>query len=216
MKLIALLLGCLIAAPASAAESLGRLFFSPQERVLLDKARKHKSEPPQQSAAAQPPVAAEPPPPPPPPENLSVNGLIKRSDGRSTIWINGKPVSNRTELSGGRIITGVGSGGRVAVRIPDSKQHVELKVGQHLDGSSGAIRENLSKQPERFEANIEDTESLDKEDGATDSETDGEVAGEEMSDPELADQAGYETEMRDRKRREAIETARAREPKGRR
>ena len=182
----------------------------------MDSVRKHKPEAEQQSTVAQSPVPAEPPAPPPAPENLSVNGLIKRSDGRSTVWINGKPVNSRAPLSGGRTITGVGSGGRVAVRMPDTKHHVELKVGQHLDGSSGAIRENLSKQPERFEANVGEIESAHEEEPTHGPDAGEEITGEDSTDPELSEQPSYERELRDTRRREALEAARTKESRTRR
>jgi hypothetical protein len=164
MRLMLLLFCFVVAPPLSATESLGRLFFSPHERALLDSGRKQKAK--TEEAPTPAPVAAapaEPPPPPPPLENLSINGVIKRSDGTSTVWVNGKPVNGKAALSGGRTIAGVGSGGRVAVRMQETKRHVELKVGQHLDASSGAIRENLSKQPERLESNSDETEELSDE-----------------------------------------------------
>ena len=72
------LLVALLAAPAVAAtEDLGVLFHTPAERARLDKLRRGE---PSESAG---PVAAKP----------EVTGYVRRSDGRSTIWINGVPVT---------------------------------------------------------------------------------------------------------------------------
>ena len=76
---IALLMGV---GPASAdAESLGRLFHSAAERSALDSMRKAKAQP-------QTPVA----PRPSEPQTAQLDGYVVRSDGKSTIWVNGSAV----------------------------------------------------------------------------------------------------------------------------
>lgn len=71
-------LGLLISQPAPAQEpSLGRLFFTPQQRAALDRQRQlnHGFQANDQ-----------------PGENsLTINGEIRRSNGRRTRWINGNP-----------------------------------------------------------------------------------------------------------------------------
>lgn len=57
---------------ASSAADLGRLFFTPQERDNLDRQRRGEKS---QSTAAP-----------------TLNGYIKRSDGRNTIWVDGGPL----------------------------------------------------------------------------------------------------------------------------
>jgi hypothetical protein len=71
----------LAAGIARAAEpALGTLFFSAEERSRLDRLRRGESEP---SAA---PVQG---------EGSAVTGFVKRSDGRHTVWIDGRAVSVR-------------------------------------------------------------------------------------------------------------------------
>ena len=60
------------------AHQIGRLFHSPAERSALDAQRKTK--PSQHPLAPNPPAA-------PPPTRL--DGYVVRSDGRSTLWLNG-------------------------------------------------------------------------------------------------------------------------------
>ena len=74
--LAAALLAC--AFDGLAAEELRTLFHSPGERQQLDRLR--RGEPAEEEAAVKraPQV---------------VNGIVKRSDGRQTVWINGQPVS---------------------------------------------------------------------------------------------------------------------------
>ena len=64
------------AAPGAAAD-LGTLFTSPEERARLDRLR--RGEPVQTAAAG-------------PTGQRAVTGYVKRSDGRSTVWIDGVPL----------------------------------------------------------------------------------------------------------------------------
>ena len=72
---LALAVALALAAGASAAAELRTLFHTPEERERLDRMRRGEPpEPPRTQRAA--PV---------------VNGFVKRSDGRNTVWIDGKP-----------------------------------------------------------------------------------------------------------------------------
>lgn len=141
MRAIIFLLAFSVSTPAFSAETLGRLFFTPEQRALLDSARKQKIkivEEPQATPAA---VVAQPPPP----EDMSVNGLVTRSDGGSTIWINNKTVNGRSSLPGGQTVTSVEPTGKVTLRLPESKDKVEIKVGQRFDAANSEIREHYTK-----------------------------------------------------------------------
>ena len=78
---IALFIG--IAPAAAGAEPLGRLFHSPAERSALDSMRKAKLQP-QKPAAPRPSE----------PQTAQLDGYVLRSDGKSTLWVNGSAVSN--------------------------------------------------------------------------------------------------------------------------
>lgn len=80
--LAALLLALSTTGAASAqapSEPLGRLFFTPEQRAALD--RQRHAPPPSLSPA---PTANEAP--------ASFDGMVQRSSGRNTVWINGTPV----------------------------------------------------------------------------------------------------------------------------
>jgi hypothetical protein len=64
------------------AQQMGRLFFSPAERSLLDSLRKAK--PPAQKPAAPSPAEA---------QSARLDGYVVRSDGKSTVWVNGSAVA---------------------------------------------------------------------------------------------------------------------------
>ena len=76
------LLLLLVAGHAAAAE-LGTLFNTAEERARLDRLRRGEA-----TETAAGPIAAKP----------EVTGFVRRSDGRSTVWINGVPVT----VAGGR------------------------------------------------------------------------------------------------------------------
>ena len=65
------------------AEPLGRLFHSAAERGSLDTLRREKPKPQKPEA---PPKGTEQPPP-------RLDGYVVRSDGRSTLWLDGRAVA---------------------------------------------------------------------------------------------------------------------------
>ena len=129
MKTSTLLL-CAALASASPVQArpvqLGRLFSSPEQRAQLDAQR---SGPP--PAAAVPATPATPPPPPPAPP-VQLDGLVQRSSGRSTVWLNQTPQQEPyNRLAPGGQLTLTLSNGQVVV----------LKPGQQYDPASGTVVE---------------------------------------------------------------------------
>jgi len=118
-----------------AAEPLGRLFYTPQQRATLDNARQQKIKINVETEA------------PTPPENISVNGVIKRSDGQSTVWINNRPLNEKRVPSGIKIISRNAENASVTLQLPQSSRNVDVKVGQSLDATSGHIQENYQRPP---------------------------------------------------------------------
>lgn len=109
--------------PAQAPQ-LGRLFSTPDERAALDAQR---GAPGAVAAPAPPPVAAEPAPPAPP---LTLNGIVKRSSGKSTVWLNQVPQDDQRNVSG------------VALSLRSASGHrLILKPGQSVDLNDGSVRE---------------------------------------------------------------------------
>lgn len=130
----ALLLTLLIAAlpAAHAAELAGRLFYTPDQRAQLDQLRAQKA------VASQ--VRDEPVP-----ETVTYNGIIRRSDGKTTIWMNNQPMS-AAELRSGQAVTGtVSRDGRIVLQNPAGNNgKVELKVGQSATLLSGKVDESFA------------------------------------------------------------------------
>ena len=130
---ICLVVLLLAAAAARAGEpSLGRLFFTPAQRLALEEARR-------KNVRAE--VQAEEKPKAPPVRNVSVTGVVRRSDGESTVWVNGKPVDGATD-DGLKVRITAGQQAAVIVQDPAQGRTVRLKVGQRADVLTGHIQES--------------------------------------------------------------------------
>jgi hypothetical protein len=124
-----LLLGLWLAAAADScgAQQFGRLFFTPEQRAALDARRKARV--PDKPAAA--PVAASP--------TTRLDGYVVRSQGRSTVWVNGESLQEgaaetlRDPNRGGE--------GRVRVPVGDGGARIGLKPGELLDRGTGEVRD---------------------------------------------------------------------------
>ncbi|KAB8045011.1 hypothetical protein [Janthinobacterium aquaticum] len=79
-----MLLSVAALAQAQNPAPLGRLFSTPAQRAELD-ARRNAADQPQAMLAAPPAPAPAPAALPPP---VELNGLVQRSSGRSTVWLN--------------------------------------------------------------------------------------------------------------------------------
>lgn len=115
---------------AMATQPLGRLFYTPEQRARMDVARQQERSVRIEDEEATAPA--------PPPANIILNGVITRSDGKTTVWINNKPQSPEQAGQGVGI---QGKGGQVNVTMPDAHRSVRLKVGQSLDVTSGKVEE---------------------------------------------------------------------------
>ena len=126
-----------LGAGSAAGADLGRLFFTPAQRSALDSARK-------QSVRGDAVVVEHKPPLPAPPQNVSVSGLVRRSDGRSTVWLNNRPISEQSET--GISATLGRTDDRVKLTVPGSERSVDLKVGQTVEILSGTIEEGYARR----------------------------------------------------------------------
>ena len=125
------------AASAHAAE-LGRLFFTPAQRATLDDARKQNIRVEMGNETEQPPA--------PVPQHISVMGLVQRSDGKSTVWLNNRVVTEQQEPRGGIVVTADKKDPRVKLTVPESGRSVDLKVGQTVEVLSGTISEGYARR----------------------------------------------------------------------
>ena len=119
---------------ATAAEPLGRFFFTPAERARLDQARIQKQRAPQA-------VIADAVTRPPPTEVITYSGIVRRSDGKSILWLNNRPAEEKEALSALPVKGRVGADGAVTLYVPQTGNTVQLKVGQRAELQTGTIAE---------------------------------------------------------------------------
>jgi len=128
---VALLLGVLVllASAAASAQELGRLFFTPDQRAALDARRKARV--PDKPAAV--PQAEQP--------VTRVDGAVRRSGGRSTVWVNGEPIPENPRADGARLQTKGAKAGSVSIPLGEGGQRYELRAGETLDRGTGEVRD---------------------------------------------------------------------------
>ncbi len=129
--------------PASDAPAeLGRLFFTPAQRAAMDEARRRP-----QAAVAD--TQAQEPPQPPPSGSVTLNGIVRRSDGATTVWLNNKQVRGRKSDDGVLVRPSrVGAApGSVTVQLPQTGRVVDMRVGQQLEIDSGEVKEAYRAAP---------------------------------------------------------------------
>ena len=133
------LLGLLSMTDAASAAELGRMFFTPAQRATLDNARKQNIRVEIGNESEQQPAT------PTVPQNVRLNGMIRRSDGKNTIWLNNRIVN---EQQPGNLNAAIGKGdNKVRLSLPDSGRNLDLKVGQTVEIVSGTIEEGYLRRP---------------------------------------------------------------------
>ena len=137
--LVSLALGLVLAVgEAPAAEPLGRLFFTPAERTRLDVARSQKS---------RGTPASEQEEPAPVPEVVTYGGIVRRDDGKTTVWINNRTVNDGKAADRLPVASRVRPDGSINLEVPQTNRSVNLKVGQSFEIVSGTIEEPYARRP---------------------------------------------------------------------
>lgn len=116
-----------------AAQEIGRLFFTPEQRQALD-ARRRARLPDRPSA----PVVASP--------TTRLDGYVVRENGKSTVWVNGEALPE-TASEAPRI----GGSGRVTVNVGEGGTRGSLRPGETLDRGTGEVKDVLGNGEIRIE-----------------------------------------------------------------
>ena len=132
--LAALLL--LLPAGQAAAQELGRLFFTPEQREALDARRKAR--------LPDKPAASAPSP------TTRIDGYVQRSRGKSTVWVNGEAVPDGTQPEGLRLRRGTDAS-RVTVTTGEDGLRREMRVGETLDRATGEVKDVVGDGEVRIE-----------------------------------------------------------------
>jgi hypothetical protein len=126
MRFLAFLLFILI--NGAQAQELGRLFFTPEQRAALDARRKAR-------VPDRPAVTSVVSP------TTRLDGYVKRSGGRSTVFVNGEALLEGTAEA--PVVDPERRGGRVRVSGGEGRPRVELRPGEVLERDTGAVRDVL-------------------------------------------------------------------------
>ena len=112
------------------SQEVGRLFFTPDQRAALDARRKARvPDRPAMTSVVSP--------------TTRLDGYVKRSGGRSTVFVNGEALLEGT--ADAPVVDPERRGGRVPVTGGDGRPRVELRPGEVLDRDTGAVRDVLGE-----------------------------------------------------------------------
>lgn len=119
-------------APATPVQTpvVGRLFFTPEQREQLDLLRLKK-------------VVASQAKDEPPPEIITYEGIVRRTDGQTTVWVNNKPLTERELREAPAVAGHIERDGRLRLQAGQAGAGaaLRLKVGQRAELSSGRVEE---------------------------------------------------------------------------
>ena len=113
---------------AVAQEKIGRLFFTPEQRIRLEQLE-NKPEGETEAIIS---------------DKILVNGIVQRNGGSRVVWINGVPQSQKG--ANGILVERDITPDSVPVKIPGTGNLVRLKVGQSIDLNSSVNRSIVSEQ----------------------------------------------------------------------
>lgn len=115
------LFGTLSSVAQAETEAYGRLFFTPERRTALDRQRTLNIQEVRTSQG----------------DTLRFDGIVQRSGGKRTTWINGRPQTEAEEATNGiRVSVDPRNPGRVRVSAGDEGA-AEMKVGEALNRTTG-------------------------------------------------------------------------------
>ncbi len=143
-------LSLLFAVPVQAdAQSLGRLFTTPAQRIALERQRTSLFE---ELAIEELRVPEEPAVVTDAPAELGyvqLAGIVRRVDGQHTIWLNNVPIDESELPTDVKLAYQDGS---AVLLFLIKGNFYTLKPGQSLDAASGLVRESFDVTPEQSEA----------------------------------------------------------------
>lgn len=163
LSLYAFMANALTPAHAAPDDDFGRLFSRQNERKNLDVLRQNqklKVITPQDNAQPEPTAEAAPIELPAP---VTLQGFVKRSDGKSTLWVNNKAVQEDSSVDnvhigklGKRAEKNKIGADSVNVKIPANGKQIRLKAGQRYEPETNEIRE-LQVVEKAKRLNLEET-----------------------------------------------------------
>jgi hypothetical protein len=121
----------LAALPGMAAEPLGRLFMTAEQRRELDALREPGGDVLTDASRLAQPDAA------PVESQVVLNGVVRRSRGPDVVWVNGRRTGEADARI--RLRKGPDAANRVTLETPADGSSVRLKPGQYWEPSTGRV-----------------------------------------------------------------------------
>ena len=114
-------LAALVPAPAADSQELGRLFFTPEKRATLDRQRTLNIQEAQTLQGT----------------NMSLDGVVYRSSGKATVWINHQAQNEgESARTGVNAVVSPKTPGS-ALLAPGEEKPAQLKVGEAMNRATG-------------------------------------------------------------------------------
>ena len=86
------------------------------------------------------------------PQTITYGGIVRRSDGRSLLWLNDRLADEKEALAGLNLRGRVGADGSVSLEVPDGAD-IRVKVGQSVEVRTGRVAEGPRSKAERGKSN---------------------------------------------------------------
>lgn len=138
-------------AGSAAAQDIGRLFTTLSERSALNQRRLEAQFARPEAESAPEPVQSEDPAPVQGPTiaRLRIDGVVRRSRGPGTVWLNGAQVERGVvSREGVRVDTSPRVRDGVRVRLPSGLRSIRLKPGQAIDVATGTLVDAFERSPD--------------------------------------------------------------------
>ena len=103
------------------SEELGRLFFTPERRQLLDRQRQFNIQ--ERKEVPEDPI-------------LTINGVVTRSSGKRTVWVNGVAQEETRVSDGANVVPGRKNPGRVTLQTGETSV-TDIGVGSSINRTTG-------------------------------------------------------------------------------
>jgi hypothetical protein len=114
------------------------MFFTPAQRASLDVARSQRARATLATENADEAAPAA--------QTITYGGLIQRSDGRTTVWLNNQAVHDNNPAGAGAVVSRVRPDGSITLQAPQSARSVNLKPGQTVELQSGTVEEAYARR----------------------------------------------------------------------
>jgi hypothetical protein len=133
---------CLLPGESLAAETLDRLFFTPQDRVYLEKLRwaTPESRPPLPEHKENTAVTETKP------KVFTLRGTVTKKNGVQAMWLNSVKY-NGTDLPANVELRPPFIAGQILLQVPETGKSYALRPGQWVDIGDGQIKEAYQRAP---------------------------------------------------------------------